>query len=61
MCPLLNSFAEPYYVGNSIMSQSPDNPGVRKPPSLSTVSRLSDAFFLCFSKFSGTQIIYLIL
>lgn len=27
---------EPYYVGNSIMSQSPDNPGVRKPPSLST-------------------------
>lgn len=48
MCPLLNSFAEPYYVGNSIMSQSPDNPGVPKPPSLSTVSRLSDAFFLMF-------------
>lgn len=58
---LLNSSTEPYYVGNSIMSRSPDNPGVFKPPSLITVSRFSDAFFIYFTKFSGTRIIYLML
>lgn len=44
MSLLLNNMAEPFYVGNSRWSNSPDVPEIDKPRALGTVSEPSDAF-----------------